>query len=39
MAILRNVHKINLDFRYEYRLIHRQILGTITHIKPKIWLV
>ena len=33
---VRNVHKIKVGFRYEFWLIHRQILGTITHIEPKI---
>ena len=36
---LRNAHKIELDFRYEFCLIYRQILSTTTHIEPKIWVV
>ena len=38
LSSLRNVHKIKLDFRYELWPIHRQILGTIPRISPKIWL-
>ncbi len=39
LGIVRNIHKIKVDFRYEFRFIHRQIFGTITRIAPKIWLV
>ncbi len=33
---IRNVHKIKVDFRYEFWLILRQILGEIPRIAPKI---